>query len=42
MHKTVLVALAAVLAFGGAALAGSETWLVTEENTAGIKGSQGS
>jgi hypothetical protein len=41
MRKTILVALAALLSFGGAALAGSETWLVTEENTAGIKGSQG-
>ncbi len=42
MNKTkVLVTLTAMLAFGGQALAASETWLVTEENIAGIKGSQG-
>jgi hypothetical protein len=32
---------AAVLALGGPTLAGSETWLVTEEDLAGVKGSQG-
>ncbi len=33
--------LVTLLAIGGSALAATETWLVTEENTAGVKGSQG-
>ncbi len=40
MHKTTLAVITAILMSGGAALA-SETWLVTEENTAGVKGAQG-
>ncbi len=39
--KAVLVALIAILACGGQALAASATWLVTEENSGGIKGAQG-
>jgi hypothetical protein len=42
MHKVTLATIAAVLALGGPTLAGSETWLVTEEDLAGVKGSQGS
>lgn len=41
MHKPTLATIAAVLALGGPALAGSETWMVTEEDSAGVKGSQG-
>lgn len=42
MLKLTFAALAAVVAFHGQALAASETWLVTEENTGGVKGAQGS
>lgn len=42
MNKFTLAILAAVVASGGQALAASEIWLVTEENVAGVKGSQGS
>lgn len=41
MRKLTFATMAAVLALGGSALAKSETWLVTEENMGGIKGSQG-
>ncbi len=41
MHKRTLATMATVLALGGPALAGSEVWLVTEEDSAGVKGSQG-
>ncbi len=39
--KAALVTLTAILACGGQALASGATWLVTEENSAGIKGAQG-
>lgn len=42
MNKFTLAIAAAVVAFGGHAWAASETWLVTEENVAGVKGAQGS
>ncbi len=41
MLKPVFVTLAVLLALDSPALAASESWLVTEENTAGVKGSQG-
>ncbi len=41
MHKSVLAAMAMLLGLGGSAWAGSETWLVTEENIGGVKGAQG-
>ncbi len=40
MRKINLALMASALILGSPALA-SETWLVTEENTAGVKGSQG-
>lgn len=42
MNKFTLAILAAVAASGGQALAANDTWLVTEENVAGVKGAQGS
>jgi hypothetical protein len=41
MGKRTLAAVAAFFAMAGAAFAASENWLVTEENIAGVKGSQG-
>ncbi len=41
MRKLTFAAMTTVLALGGPALAANETWLVTEENTSGVKGSQG-
>lgn len=42
MNKWVFAAAAAVLAIGGPASAAGTTWLVTEENIAGVRGAQGS
>lgn len=42
MNKWVLAAAAAVLAISGPASAAGTTWLVTEENIAGVRGAQGS
>jgi hypothetical protein len=42
MNKFTAAVVASVFALCGQAYAASETWLVTEENTAGVKGSQGS
>ena len=41
MHKSIFTAMAVLLGLGGSALAGNETWLVTEENVGGVKGAQG-
>lgn len=41
MKRLAFAAVAAVAAFGGPALAAPATWLVTEENVAGVKGAQG-
>jgi hypothetical protein len=41
MKKLALTTMAAILALSGAAFAAGDTWLVTEENTGGIKGAQG-
>ena len=41
MHRSTLAAMAAWAALGGPAVAAGEIWLVTEENSEGIKGSQG-
>lgn len=41
MYRSVLAAIAFFIGLGGSAFAGNETWLVTEENVAGVKGSQG-
>jgi hypothetical protein len=41
MHKSIFSAMSVLLGLGGPALAGNETWLVTEENIGGVKGAQG-
>lgn len=41
MSKLTLASILSILAMASPALAASEKWLVTEENTAGIKGAQG-
>ncbi len=41
MSKSIITAMAMLLGLSGSALAGNETWLVTEENVGGVKGAQG-
>jgi hypothetical protein len=41
MSRRTFAAFFALLAIASPALAASETWLVTEENVAGVKGAQG-
>ncbi len=41
MRKLIFTTVAAMLVLGGSALAANESWLVTEENVAGVKGAQG-
>lgn len=42
MTRLTVAAIAAIAALSGPALAAPTTWLVTEENVAGVKGAQGS
>ena len=41
MHKLTLATVAALLSLGASAMAETQNWNITEENTVGIKNAQG-